>query len=138
VNHSSNSCIRIGRSLAAALFACALALPACGGDTKKTEVTKTTKVETKTTTTVAKTEPKPEVKAAEPAPKPEEAPKPDPGSEKVQVAAAVAKEIAADPEHADDVLTKHGLDRAKLDAMMFEIAADPALTEAYMAARKTS
>ena len=28
--------------------------------------------------------------------------------------------------------------RAKLDAMMFEIAADPGLTEAYMAARKNS
>ncbi|MBZ5715162.1 hypothetical protein [Nannocystis pusilla] len=123
----------MGRFVAAALCAAALALPACGGEAKKTEVTKTTKVETKTTP-VAKTEPK----ADEPAPKPEEPVKPDPAQEKVQIAAAVAKEIAADPEHADDVLTKHGLDRAKLDAMMFEIAADPALTEAYMAARKTS
>lgn len=137
MHHSSTPFIRMGRWVAAALCAAALALPACGGEGKKTEVTKTTKVETKTTT-VTKTEPKPEVKADEPAPKPEEPVKADPAQEKVQIAAAVAKEIAADPEHADDVLTKHGLDRAKLDAMMFEIAADPALTEAYMAARKTS
>ncbi|WAS96951.1 hypothetical protein [Nannocystis punicea] len=136
MHHSTHSFLRAGR-LVALLGALALALPACGGEGKKTEVTKTTKVETKTTVTKTET-PKPEVKAEEPAPKPETAPKPDPGSEKVQVAAAVAKEIAADPEHADDVLAKHGLDRSKLDAMMFEIAADPALTEAYMAARKTT
>ena len=135
--NSKHSFLRAGR-FAVLLGALALALPACGGDGKKTEVAKTTKVETKTTT-VTKTEtPKPEVKADEPAPKPEEAPKPDPGSEKVQIAATVAKEIAADPEHADDVLAKHGLDRSKLEAMMFEIAADPALTEAYMAARRTA
>jgi len=127
----------MGRFAAAALCAAALALPACGGEAKKTEVTKTTKVETKTTT-VTKAEPKPEVKAPDEAAKPEEPIKPDPLQEKVQIAAVVAKAIAADPEHADDVLNKHGLDRAQLDAMMFEIAADPALTEAYMAARKTS
>jgi hypothetical protein len=134
MNNSSNTTPRAGRFFAAALCALALALPACGGgDAKKTEATKTTKVETKTTTT------KTEVKTAEPeAPKPETPPAPDPKVEQVQVAAMVAKEIAADPEHADEVLVKHGLDRAKLDAMMFEIAADPALTEAYMAARKAS
>ncbi|MDC0716089.1 hypothetical protein [Nannocystis bainbridge] len=137
MHHSSHSLHRAGR-LAATLCALALALPACGGDTKKTEVTKTTKVETKTTTVTKTEQPKPEIKDAEPAPKPEQPVKPDPGSEKVQIAAAVAKEIAADPEHADDALAKHGLDRAKLEAMMFEIAADPALTEAYMAARKTA
>ena len=137
MHKSNHSFLRAGR-FAALLGALALALPACGGDGKKTEVAKTTKVETKTTT-VTKTEtPKPEVKAEDEAPKPETAPKPDPGSEKVQIAATVAKEIAADPEHADDVLAKHGLDRAKLEAMMFEIAADPALTEAYMAARRTA
>lgn len=125
--------IRRSSLLTAALCALALALPACGGDAKKTEVTKSAKVEVKAPPpTEAKTDTPPEQA------KTDEAQAPDPNEEKVKTAANVAREIAADPEHADEVLSRHGLDRSKLDALMFEIAADPALTEAYMAARKTT
>lgn len=115
------------------LCALALVLPACGGEAKKTETksTKTAKVEAKAPATA-------ETKPEAPAPEKTEASAPDPNAEKIKIAATVAREIAADPEHADEVLTRHGLDRAKLDAMMFEIAADPSLTEAYMAARRTT
>jgi Tfp pilus assembly protein PilP len=121
-------------SVAAALCAVALTLPGCDSEAKKTEVTKTSKVEVKappTTEPEAKPEQPEQAKAEEPQ-------APDPAAEKVKVAATVAREIAADPEHADEVLARHGLDRAKLEAMMFEIAADPALTEAYMAERRTT
>lgn len=107
----------------------ALTLAACGGEAKT--------VEQKTTKTV-KIEDTPAPEAKPDAPETIEAPAPDPNAEKVRTAAIVAREIAADPEHADEVLTRHGLDRDKLDAMMFEIAADPALTEAYMTARRTT
>jgi hypothetical protein len=78
--------------------------------------------------------------------KPAEAPRaalPDPPRpastipEKVQLAAAVAREISAAPELADEILGKHGLDRDAFDAIVFEIASDPQLTTAYMAARRT-
>lgn len=117
------------------LPALALLTAACdGGEAKKTETKVVTKVETKTT--VEKTETK-EVVAAE---KPAEpaAPAPDSPEGKVQLAAAVAKEISAAPEQADDILGKHGLDRTKFDAIIFEIAGDPELTKKYMAARRTS
>lgn len=60
----------------------------------------------------------------------------DPAMVRVQLAAAVAKEISAAPERADEILGKHGLSREKFDALVFEIAADPALTRAYMQARR--
>jgi len=112
-------------------------LPACdGGDTKKTDtkvVTKTTtkgdvKTDTKTTTTV--TTPEPE--------KPADKPVADPNAEKVKLAATVAREISGAPDQADEILGKYGLDRDKLDALMFEIAGDADLTQAYMAARRDS
>lgn len=59
-----------------------------------------------------------------------------PANDKVQVAAAIAREISAAPELADEILGKHGLDRDRFDAIMFEIAGDPAMTKAYMAARR--
>ena len=66
-----------------------------------------------------------------------EPPAPDTPAGKVQLAAVVAREIAAAPELADDILDRHGLDRDRFDAMIFEIAGDPELTKAYMAARRT-
>lgn len=122
------------KNITTTLCALLLLLPACGGEAKKTDPT---------ATKVTKVEAKPDAKkvdvVADPAtPDKVEDAEPDPSAEKIKVAATVAKEIAADPEHADEVLDRHGLDRAKLDAMMFEIAADPSLTEAYMAARKNS
>ena len=54
---------------------------------------------------------------------------------RVVKAAQVAREIATAPETADDVLAKQDLDRDKLDALMYEIASDPDLTEQYRIAR---
>jgi hypothetical protein len=122
--------------------ALALSLSACGGDTKKTETKVTKKTETKVETkTETKTETKgdPKIAATPEPPKPVDT-KPDPNSPeaKVQLAASVAKEISVAPEQADEILAKNGLDRDKFDAMIFEIAGDPELTKAYMAARRTS
>lgn len=118
--------------------AVALVLPACDSDTKKAEPAKT----------VAKTDPKkPEPAKTDPAKPvadkpvadpPKEEPKKNPADEKVQLAATVAREISGAPDKADEILGKHGLDRDKLDALMFEIADDPELTKAYMAARRAT
>jgi outer membrane biosynthesis protein TonB len=123
-----------------AVAALALALSACGGgETKKTEKVVSKKVETKTTETKTTTKPDPTA-VATPDPKPDEPATPDPNSPqgKVVLAASVAKEISVAPEQADEILGKHGLDRDKFDAIIFEIAGDPELTKAYMAARKTT
>lgn len=83
--------------------------------------------------------PEPEPAAiVDPPPPPAEPPANDADAQKIRAAVAVARDISSDPEHADEVLARHGLDREKLDAMMYEIAADPALTDAYMAARRAS
>lgn len=82
---------------------------------------------------------KPEVKPADV--KPAEVKPPvqaDPADAKIQLAASVAKEISGAPDKADEILGKHGLDRDKLDALMFEIADDPALTQRYMDARSAT
>lgn len=54
---------------------------------------------------------------------------------KVAKAVEIADAIAKSPDDADAILEKNGLDREKLDAMMFEIAKDPALAAQYQAAR---
>lgn len=54
---------------------------------------------------------------------------------KVVKAATLARDIEAKPEDADQILATAALDRAALDAMMVEIAKDPALTEQYRVAR---
>lgn len=132
------------KTILSTLCAVLLALPACGGDEKKTE-TKVTQTETKTVTTKTETEKTaPEKtapatdKAVADADKKDDVPPPDPNAEKVQLAATVAREISADPEKADEILTRHKLDREQLDALMFEIASNPDLTQAYMAARKAA
>ena len=113
--------------------ALALALTACdSGDTttKKTETKVVTKTETKTTVD-SKSTSKPEPVVAAPEPKTEPAAPPvDSPQGKVILAAAVAKEISVAPEQADEILGKHGLDRDKFDAIIFEVAGDPELTEA--------
>jgi hypothetical protein len=117
-----------------------LTLSACdSGETKKTETKVTKKTETKVETKVETkgTDTKTDVAVA-PQPKPDDKPAADSPEAKVQLAASIAREISAAPEQADDILGKHNLDRDKFDAMIFEIAGDPALTKAYMAARKTS
>ncbi len=54
---------------------------------------------------------------------------------RVTRAAAVAKDVAAGTASAD-ALAKHGLTAGELEALMLEIAADPALSAAYEEARK--
>jgi hypothetical protein len=54
---------------------------------------------------------------------------------RVAQAAKVAREISNDPQSADEVLEAEDLDREKLDALMYEIANDPDLTEQYRVAR---
>jgi hypothetical protein len=49
----------------------------------------------------------------------------------VDRAAAVARAIQADTAAADSILAAHGLTRAGLDSLMYEIAADSALARAY-------
>lgn len=123
------------RIITSTVCALALALSACGGDTKKADTKTAKKVDAKVE---AKVEKKLDDKVAPPPEKKPDAPPPvDPNAEKVQKAASVAKEISADPEHADDILARHGLDRDKLGDMMFEIASDPQLSTAYEAARKS-
>lgn len=114
---------------AAALFASPLA---CDSGTKTDAKKVVTKSEPKKVEIAP--EVKPEIKTSEP--KPEDKPaQPDPAAEKIQLAAAVAREISVAPDKADEILGKHGLDRDKLDALMFEIAGDPTLTQRYMDAR---
>ena len=66
---------------------------------------------------------------AEPAPAAAEA-----APSKAEQAAAVAKEIRANPDGATAVLEKHGMTTAAYEALLFEVAADPALSEQYLAA----
>lgn len=46
-------------------------------------------------------------------------------------AIAVAKEIEADPDAAEDILARHGLDAEAFEAMMYDIADDPEKSRAY-------
>ena len=87
-------------------------LPACGGDPAAKDGP-------------AKTAPDAASEAAPEAPL-------DP---RVAKAVEIADAIAAAPQDADEILAKHGLDRAQLESMMFEIAHDPALSNSYRIAR---
>jgi hypothetical protein len=44
---------------------------------------------------------------------------------------AATKELRGDPADAEAVLERHGLDRASYEQALFDIAADPARSEAY-------
>jgi hypothetical protein len=57
------------------------------------------------------------------------------GAMEPEQAAELADAIAADPGQADALLSAQGLDRASFDALLYDIAADPALTERYLEAR---
>lgn len=103
------------------LFACSL-IVACGGDKKDGDKGKPAPV-------AKKGDPK---KVADKKPEPPAEPPLDP---RVAKAAKLAGEIEAAPEDADAILEKHGLDRDKLDALMYEIAADKDLAEDYKWAR---
>lgn len=55
--------------------------------------------------------------------------------EKAAKAAALAKELEANPDDADAILKSHGMTQQQFEDLMFEIAADEALSEAYARAR---
>ncbi len=73
--------------------------------------------------------------AKKPAEKPAEKPvETEPESQldpKVAKAVAIAKEIEGNMDDTDAILEKHGLDRDSLEQMMYEIARDPTLSNAY-------
>ena len=52
---------------------------------------------------------------------------------KAAQAAAIAKDLRANPDDADAILAKHGMTRQQFEDLMYEIAADPAMSEAYTA-----
>ncbi len=109
------------------MLALALAVPAfgCGGDAKKGDA-KAAKADAKKGDDAKKAPD--EAKPAEP-----EGPKPsmDTPEGRVALAALVATEIAGSPDEADEILEQNGLDRDKLDDLMYEIARDPGLSKAY-------
>lgn len=49
--------------------------------------------------------------------------------------AAIADAIAADPGATDEILTDNGTDRATFEAALYDLAADPAKSDAYLSAR---
>jgi hypothetical protein len=57
-----------------------------------------------------------------------------PLDERVIKAAGLAKKIEADPTRADDILAEAGLDRARFDALIYEVST-PELAEQYRLAR---
>jgi len=51
-------------------------------------------------------------------------------------AAKIANEIAANPNDAEAVLERHGMTATQFEALMYEIAEDEELSEAYERARR--
>ncbi len=59
-----------------------------------------------------------------------------PTADQVQEVAAIASLVKADPARSDAILADHGLDRPAFEALLFDIAADPAKAQVYTAALK--
>ena len=106
------------RTILMMLVALPLGLGACGQADKKPADDKSAE----------KTEKTPEVKPVEEVAEPL-----DP---RVEKAVAVANAIAKDPDSADTILEKNGLDRDTFEALMYEIARDPTLSELYAVNRE--
>lgn len=60
---------------------------------------------------------------------------PSPESDRARAAANVANAIAANPAAADSILTAAGYTRDSFQALMYEIAADSVMSNAYAAAK---
>ena len=60
-----------------------------------------------------------------------------PTVEQAREAGTIARAIESDPGRASEILAKHGMTAESLDHMIFEIAKDPKLTEAYEDAKGT-
>jgi hypothetical protein len=54
-------------------------------------------------------------------------------SAKVDRAAAVARAIRANPANADEILRQNGMTEQQYESLMYEIAADPAMSAEYSA-----
>src|SRR5262245_18708804 len=52
---------------------------------------------------------------------------------KVNKAATIAASIQASPDNADAILRQNGMTEQQFEDLMYEIAADPAMSEAYNA-----
>ena len=60
-----------------------------------------------------------------------------PTVEQAREAGTIARAIESDPGRASEILAKHGMTAESLDHLIFEIAKDPKLTEAYEDAKGT-
>jgi hypothetical protein len=58
-------------------------------------------------------------------------PAPSATSSKVDTAVAIAREMEANPEQAEQVLQKRGMTEQQFEDLMYEIASDPALSDQY-------
>jgi hypothetical protein len=67
---------------------------------------------------------------------PEKAVREAPAATAEDRAVAVAHAIRANPAAADSILASHGLTRAGLDSLMYDVAADSATARAYTEAIK--
>jgi hypothetical protein len=61
-----------------------------------------------------------------------------PTIEQAREAGAVARAIDAEPNRAAEILAEHGMTAQSLESLIFEIAKDPKLSEAYEEARGAS
>ncbi|HGG57727.1 MAG TPA: hypothetical protein ENK31_08025 [Nannocystis exedens] len=112
------------RTILMMLVALPLGLGACGQTEKEPAEDKSAE----------KTEKTPEAKEAKEVKEAPEAPEAlDP---RVEKAVTVANAIAKDPDSADAILEKNGLDRDTFEALMYEIAKDPELSELYAVNRE--
>ena len=63
------------------------------------------------------------------------APAADPSADRARAAAAVANAMAANPAAADSILTAAGYTRDSFQELMYDIAADSAMSAVYAAAK---
>ncbi|HET9252098.1 MAG TPA: hypothetical protein VFP58_08285 [Candidatus Eisenbacteria bacterium] len=60
-----------------------------------------------------------------------------PTVEQAREAGAIARAIENEPNRMSEILSAHGMTAESLEDLMFEIAKDPKLTEAYEAAKRS-
>lgn len=77
-------------------------------------------------------------RAAEPSGTVPVATTPAPTLEQAREAGADARAIEAEPSRTPEILTEHNMTAESLENLILEISKDPALSEAYEAARKGS
>ena len=58
----------------------------------------------------------------------------DQGTDRVSQAVIIAKEIRSNPDAAQAILERHGMNAEQFEALMFEIAEDEEMSRAYSAA----